>query len=232
MKTQDARRVLEAALVCAHEPLTARELRALFDGAVGLDTIRSLLDELARDCAGRGIELVSVASGWRYQSRAEMRPFLERLHPEKPPKYSRATMETLAIIAHRQPVTRGDIEDIRGVAVSAQIVKQLEERGWIDVIGYREAPGRPALFATTRRFLDDLGLKSLQDLPEPEQVLGTGEGRDTLASGLSSQPSLLDEVEDEEAAVAAKTVPPGAAETTEALETSGSGTAGSGPSVA
>ncbi len=232
MKTQDARRVLEAALVCAHEPLTARELRALFDGAVGLDTIRTLLDELARDCAGRGIELVSVASGWRYQSRAEMRPFLDRLHPERPPKYSRATMETLAIIAHRQPVTRGDIEDIRGVAVSAQIVKQLEERGWIDVIGYREAPGRPALFATTRRFLDDLGLKSLQDLPEPEQILGNGEGRDALASNLSSQPSLLEEVEDEEAAVAAKTVPPGAPEPTEALETSGSGTAGSGPSVA
>ncbi len=129
------------------------------------DSIRLLLDELGQDWQGRGVELVCVASGWRFQSRPEMRTYLDRLHPEKPPRYSRATMETLAIIAYRQPVTRGDIEDIRGVTVSTQIVKQLEERGWIEAIGYREAPGRPALYATTRGFLDDLGLASLAQLP-------------------------------------------------------------------
>ena len=142
-------------------PLPLRELQALFDDQLGADTLRSLLDELAHDWAGRGVELVALASGWRFQSRPEMRDFLDRLHPEKPPRYSRAAMETLAIVAYRQPVTRGDIEDIRGVTVSSQIVKQLEDRGWIEAIGYREAPGRPALYATTRQFLDDLGLASL-----------------------------------------------------------------------
>lgn len=171
MNTRDARRVLETALICAREPLPVRELRSLFDGALGADTVRMLLDELARECEGRGVELVCVSSGWRYQSRPEMHPYLERLHPEKPPRYSRATMETLAIVAYRQPVTRGDIEDIRGVTVSTHIIRQLEERGWIDVIGHREGPGRPALYATTRQFLDDLGLKSLEDLPELEAIL-------------------------------------------------------------
>ena len=128
-------------------------------------TLRMLLDELARDWQGRGVELVALASGWRFQSRPELREYLDRLHPEKPPRYSRAAMETLAIIAYRQPVTRGDIEDVRGVTVSSQIIKQLEERGWIDAIGYREAPGRPALYATTPQFLDDLGLASLGQLP-------------------------------------------------------------------
>ena len=165
MNTSDAKRVLETALICAQQPLALRDLQSLFDDQVGLDTLRNLLDELCRDWDGRGVELVAVASGWRFQSRPEMRDYLDRLHPERPPKYSRATMETLAILAYRQPVTRGDIEDIRGVTVSGQIVKQLEERGWIEAIGYRESPGRPALYATTRQFLDDLGLASLDQLP-------------------------------------------------------------------
>ena len=165
MNTQDAKRVLEAALICAHQPLPLREMRTLFADELGADTLRVLLDELARDWAGRGVELVALASGWRFQSRPELREYLDRLNPEKPPHYSRAAMETLAIIAYRQPVTRGDIEDIRGVTVSSQIVKQLEERGWIDAIGYRETPGRPALYATTPQFLDDLGLAHLEQLP-------------------------------------------------------------------
>jgi segregation and condensation protein B len=165
MNTAEAKRVLEAALLCAQQPLPMRELRALFDDRVGADTIATLLDELTRDCDGRGVELVSLAGGWRYQTRAELRVQLDRLHPEKPAKYSRAVMETLAIIAYRQPVTRGDIEDIRGVTVGSQIVKQLEDRGWIEAIGHREGPGRPALYGTTRQFLDDLGLERLDQLP-------------------------------------------------------------------
>jgi len=168
MNTQDAKRVLETALLCAREPLSVRELRALFADELGADSIRLLLDELLREWRGRGVELVCVASGWRFQSRPELRPYLDRLHPEKPPKYSRAVMETLAIIAYRQPVTRGDIEDIRGVVVNSQIIKQLEERGWVEAIGYREAPGRPALLATTKQFLDDLGLANLSQLPPLE----------------------------------------------------------------
>lgn len=168
MNTQDAKRVLETALICAQQPLTLREMRSLFADAVGPDTLRAVLDELTRDWDGRGVELVAVSSGWRFQSRPELREYLDRLHPEKPQRYSRAVMETLAIIAYRQPVTRGDIEDIRGVVVSTQIVKQLEDRGWIDAIGYREVPGRPALYATTRQFLDDLGLASLEQLPTLE----------------------------------------------------------------
>jgi segregation and condensation protein B len=165
MNTQDAKRVLETALICAHQPIPVRELCTLFADEVGPDALRTLLDELVHDWTGRGVELVALASGWRLQSRPEMRPYLDRLNPEKPPRYSRAAMETLAIIAYRQPVTRGDIEDIRGVTVSSQIVKQLEERGWIDAIGYRESPGRPALYATTPQFLDDLGLSHLDQLP-------------------------------------------------------------------
>jgi len=165
MNTQDAKRVLETALICANQPLPLRALRSLFDDQVGPDTLRAMLDELVRDWQGRGVELVSIASGWRFQSRPELREFLDRLHPEKPPKYSRAVLETLAIITYRQPVTRGDIEDIRGVAVGSQIIKQLEDRGWIEAIGHRDAPGRPSLFATTRQFLDDLGLHALDQLP-------------------------------------------------------------------
>lgn len=165
MNTQDAKRVLETALICASQPLTLRELRSLFADELGADSVRSLLDELSRDWEGKGVELVALASGWRFQSRPELREYLDRLHPEKPPRYSRAVLETLAIIAYRQPVTRGDIEDIRGVVVASQIVKQLEDRGWIESIGHRETPGRPALYATTKSFLDDLGLASLEQLP-------------------------------------------------------------------
>jgi segregation and condensation protein B len=191
MNTAEAKRVLETALICATAPMTLTEMRALFDGQVGPDTLRHLLDELARDWEDRGVELVALASGWRFQSRPEMREYLDRLHPEKPPKYSRAAMETLAIVAYRQPVTRGDIEDIRGVTVSSQIIKQLEDRGWIDAIGYREAPGRPALYATTRQFLDDLGLASLDQLPPLEAGSGLSDATGALAA--LDQPALLDE---------------------------------------
>ncbi|QCB45249.1 SMC-Scp complex subunit ScpB [Hydrogenophaga sp. PAMC20947] len=165
MNTTDARRVLETALICASQPLTVRELGVLFDMELSADTIKSMLADLQMEWAGRGVELVQVASGWRFQSRPEMRTFLDRLHPEKPPKYTRAVMETLAIIAYRQPATRGDMEDIRGVTINSLIIKQLEDRGWVEVIGHRETVGRPALFATTRQFLDDLGLSSLDQLP-------------------------------------------------------------------
>jgi segregation and condensation protein B len=190
MNTQDAKRVLETALICAQQPLPLRDMRTLFQDELGPDSLRALLDELTRDWEGRGVELVALSTGWRFQSRPEMRDYLDRLNPEKPPKYSRAVMETLAIIAYRQPVTRGDIEDIRGVMVSSQIVKQLEDRGWIEAIGYREAPGRPALFATTRQFLDDLGIASLEQLPTMEG----GTGLAALAEALpdDDQPSLLD----------------------------------------
>ncbi|WP_140625838.1 SMC-Scp complex subunit ScpB [Methylibium rhizosphaerae] len=189
MNTEDAKRVLETALICAQQPMPLRDMRTLFDDQINPDTLRSLLDELVRDWEGRGVELVALATGWRFQSRPEMREYLDRLHPEKPPKYSRATMETLAIIAYRQPVTRGDIEDIRGVTVSSQIIKQLEDRGWIDAIGYREAPGRPALYATTRQFLDDLGLASLEQLPALD---GMAPAAAALQEALPEQASLLD----------------------------------------
>jgi segregation and condensation protein B len=155
-------------LICAPQPVSIRELRTLFDDALGSDTVKTLLLELQQDWALRGVELVQVATGWRFQSRPEMREYLDRLHPEKPPRYTRAALETLAIIAYRQPVTRGDIEDIRGVTVNSLIIKQLEDRGWVEVIGHRETVGRPALFATTRQFLDDLGLQSLDQLPTLE----------------------------------------------------------------
>jgi segregation and condensation protein B len=166
----EVKAVLETALLAASAPLSIPELRRLFDDDVGADTVRRLLDELREAWAGRGVELVNLASGWRFQTRPEYQRYLERVSPEKPPKYSRAVMETLAIIAYRQPVTRGDIEDIRGVAVSPNVIKSLEARGWIDVVGHRDAPGRPALYATTRAFLDDLGLRSLQELPPLEEI--------------------------------------------------------------
>jgi segregation and condensation protein B len=165
MNTSDARRVLETALICATQPLALRELGVLFDGELSPDTIKQLLADLALEWTPRGVELVQVASGWRFQSRPALRLYLDRLHPEKPPRYTRATLETLAIIAYRQPVTRGDMEDIRGVTINSLLLKQLEERGWVEVIGHRETVGRPALFATTRQFLDDLGLASLDRLP-------------------------------------------------------------------
>ncbi|MCE2676528.1 MAG: SMC-Scp complex subunit ScpB [Burkholderiaceae bacterium] len=175
MNTLDAKRVLETALLCASQPLQVRELRQLFHDELGADTLKTLLESLQQDWQQRGIELVQVASGWRMQSRPEMRDFLDRLHPEKPPKYSRAAMETLAIIAYRQPVTRGDMEDIRGVTVNSLVIKQLEDRGWVEVIGHRETVGRPMLYATTRQFLDDLGIASLDQLPALE-TQGTTEG--------------------------------------------------------
>jgi segregation and condensation protein B len=189
MNTPEAKRVLETALICAQHPMPLSALRALFDDQVGPDTLKSLLGELAQDWQGRGVELVALAGGWRFQSRPEMRPYLDRLNPEKPPRYSRAVLETLAIVAYRQPVTRGDIEDIRGVAVGTPIVKQLEDRGWIEAIGHREAPGRPALYATTRQFLDDLGLASLDQLPALE---GAGDGPDRLGQALGEQPALIE----------------------------------------
>ncbi|MDR8729118.1 SMC-Scp complex subunit ScpB [Burkholderia pseudomultivorans] len=169
MNTQEAKIVLETALICAQEPLKLGDLRKLFADGVSADTVRTLLEDLKQDWSGRGVELVALASGWRFQSKPAMRHFLDRLHPEKPPKYSRAVLETLAIIAYRQPVTRGDIEEIRGVTVNTQVVKQLEDRNWIEVIGHRDVPGRPALYATTKQFLDDLGLKALDDLPALEE---------------------------------------------------------------
>jgi segregation and condensation protein B len=168
MNTSDAKRVLETALICTQQPIAARELSALFQDQLGMDTIKNLLSDLQLDWAQRGAELVQVATGWRFQSRPEMRAYLDRLHPEKPPKYSRAAMETLAIIAYRQPATRGDMEDIRGVTINSMVIKQLEDRGWVEVIGHRESVGRPALYATTRQFLDDLGLSSLDQLPALE----------------------------------------------------------------
>jgi segregation and condensation protein B len=169
----EAKRILEAALLASPEPLSLTELRRLFDDQIGGDTLKNLLAELREDWSGRAVELASLASGWRFQTRPEFQPFAEKLQPDKSPRYSRAVMETLAIIAYRQPVTRGDIEDIRGVVVSTQIVQTLESRGWIDVVGHRETPGRPALYATTRAFLDDLGLRSLQELPPLEEIAKT-----------------------------------------------------------
>src|SRR5574343_1490135 len=197
MNTVDAKRVLETALICAPQPVPPRELRVLFNDALGSDTLKILLQDLQRDWSQRGVELVQVATGWRFQSRPEMREYLDRLHPEKPPRYSRATLETLAIIAYRQPVTRGDIEDIRGVVVASLIIKQLEDRGWIEAIGYREAPGRPALYATTRQFLDDLGLASLDQLPSLDGAPGAAlaEMLPEQVPLIEAQASLLDELE-------------------------------------
>ena len=196
MNTAQAKRVLETALLCSNQPVTVREMRVLFEDALGADTLKVLLEELQLDWAERGLELVSVATGWRFQSRPELRMYLDRLNPEKPPKYTRAVMETLAIIAYRQPVTRGDMEDIRGVTINTQILKQLEDRGWVEVIGHRESVGRPGLYATTRQFLDDLGLSSLDQLPLLSSVEGQAAALATLnpTDDDSTQTSLsLDE---------------------------------------
>jgi len=172
-RPSEAKRILEAALLASQEPLGVIELKRLFEGEVNAETLRHLLGEIAEEWKGRAVELVSLASGWRFQTRPELQPYLDRLFPDKAPRYSRAVMETLAIIAYRQPVTRGDIEDVRGVSVSGQIIQALENRGWIDVVGQRETPGRPALYATTRQFLDDLGLRSLEELPPLEEIAKT-----------------------------------------------------------
>lgn len=166
----EIKRILETALLVSEEALSLHALKKLFDFELSSDVLRKLLDELRQEWTGRGVELVNVASGWRFQAKAAYQKYLTRLNPEKPPRYSRAVMETLAIIAYKQPVTRGDIEEIRGVTVSSQVLKTLEGRGWIDAIGHRDVPGRPALFATTRQLLDDLGLRSLEELPPLEQA--------------------------------------------------------------
>jgi len=169
----EAKRVIEGALLASQDPLSLGDLKKLFDDEIGPDTLRRLLDDIRDEWGAKAVELVNTASGWRFQTRPEMQPFVERLQPEKPPRYSRAVLETLAIVAYRQPVTRGDIEDVRGVSVSPQIIQTLEARGWIDVIGHRETPGRPALYATTKTFLDDLGLRSLSELPPLEEIAQT-----------------------------------------------------------
>ena len=169
----EIKRIMEAALLSSQEPLSLVDLKRLFDDEIGPDVLRRLLDELREDWSARAVELANTASGWRFQTRPEFQPFVERLNPDKRPRYSRAVMETLAIIAYRQPVTRGDVEDIRGVNVSAQIIQTLESRGWIDIVGHRDTPGRPELFATTRAFLDDLGLRSLEELPALEEIAKT-----------------------------------------------------------
>lgn len=162
---EDCKRVIEAALLAASAPLAVSQLRRLFEPDPGSELVRRLLDELRTDWSDRGVELVQLASGWRFQTRAEYQVYLDRLKDERSPRYSRAVLETLAIIAYRQPVTRGDIEEVRGVAVSPSVIKTLESRGWIDVVGHRDTPGRPALFATTKRFLDEMGLRTLTELP-------------------------------------------------------------------
>ena len=187
-KPEDYKRVLETVLLVAAEPVQLGDLKKLFEEQFDDDTWRTLLDDLRRDWADRGVELVQLAGGWRFQTRPEYQEFIERLKNEKPPRYSRAVMETLAIIAYRQPVTRGDIEDIRGVAVSPNILKVLEGRGWIDAVGHRDAPGRPALYATTRKFLDDLGLRSLSELPplsEIEKVMNLAQDNPATLSPLN-----------------------------------------------
>ena len=184
MNTTDAKRVLETALICAQQPLPLREIGVLFNGVLTADSIKLMLEELQNDWSGRGAELVHVATGWRFQSRPHMREYLDRLHPEKPPRYSRATLETLAIIVYRQPVTRGDMEDIRGVTINSLILKQLEDRGWVDVIGHRETVGRPALYATTKQFLDDLGVDSLDKLPAMDNTAGQMAMLDQIEFGI------------------------------------------------
>ena len=181
MDVAHVKRVLEAALLSSAEPLTVQQLKRLFAGEVDADNIRKVLDELKDEWSGRSIELTAVASGWRFRVKPDYQKFLDRISSEKPPRYSRAVLETLAIIAYRQPVTRGDIEEIRGVAVSPPTLKALEERGWIEAIGHRETPGRPAIFATTKRFLDDLNLRSLEELPPLEE----------LQSSLAAAPAAL-----------------------------------------
>lgn len=201
------KRVLETALLTSPEPLTLADLRKLFDEDLAAETLRKVLEDLRADWDGRGVELVTVASGWRFRARPETQRFLDRLDPQKPPKYSRAVLETLAIIAYRQPVTRGDIEDIRGVTVSSNILKSLEARGWIDVVGHREVPGRPQIYATTKAFLDDLNLRSLEELPAlddlgalvesgPASAPAVGAAEDTLPAQASETAApVVDEEE-------------------------------------
>ena len=187
--------LLETALLTSPEPLPYAELKKLFDEDISTDTLRRVLEELRHDWQGRGVELTHVASGWRFRARPEFQKFIDRLNPQKPPRYSRAVLETLAIIAYRQPCTRGDIEDIRGVVVSPNIIRALEVRGWIDVVGQKDVPGRPELFATTRMFLDDLNLASLQELPPLDDLaslVDTASAPQTLPP-VAEEPEPVDE---------------------------------------
>ena len=229
MNTIEAKKVLETALLCAHEPLSINDLKKLYvsgedaESEITSDIIRQMLEELREDWIDKGVEVVSLSTGWRFQSRAEMKVYLDRLNPEKPPKYTRATLETLAIIAYRQPVTRGDIEEIRGVTVSSQTVRLLEDRGWIEAIGHRDVPGRPALFATTKRFLDDLGLTSLDQLPPlrsvtKEGVVDPGALLELQALEAEMQASLIAEGDAVESAAAEPGAGEQAVENTESVE--------------
>jgi len=207
MNTAQAKRVLETALLCASQPISVRDLRVVFGDALGADSVKQILEELQLEWANRGLELVHVATGWRFQSRPELREFLDRLHPEKPPKYTRAVLETLAIIAYRQPVTRGDMEDIRGVTINTQILKQLEDRGWVEMIGHREMVGRPGLYATTKQFLDDLSLVSLDQLPLLKSLDDQAALLSSVIEDENVQPSLsLDEVLSSELDLSAREV--------------------------
>jgi segregation and condensation protein B len=212
MNMIEAKKVLETALLCTQEPLSVNDLKRLYvsDDETGsvmtADAIQQLVEELREDWADKGVEIVSLSTGWRFQSRAEMKVYLDRLSPEKPPKYTRTTLETLAIIAYRQPVTRGDIEEIRGVTVSSQTVRLLEERNWIEAVGHRDVLGRPVLFATTKRFLDDLGLTSLDQLPplkmvSREEVIDPGVLLDLKALEKETQAGLIVEGDDDAVAV-------------------------------
>lgn len=228
MNIAEAKKVLETALLCTHEPLSINDLKKLYvdpeseeSSDINAETIRQMLDELRTEWADKGVEVVSLSTGWRFQSRKEMKVYLERLNPEKPPKYTRATLETLAIIAYRQPVTRGDIEEIRGVAVNTQTIRMLEDRGWIESIGHRDVPGRPALFATTRKFLDDLGLSSLEELPPLQQVSGEAAAQGALLElqALEGGVAALAEAEQEEGEDAGAAEALDSAATVEATET-------------
>ena len=222
--------VLEAALLTADAPVTIAGMRKLFDEEVGADTIRRLLDEIRDEWKPRAVELVNLASGWRFQTRPAFQRYLDRLNPEKPPRYSRAVMETLAIIVYRQPVTRGDIEDIRGVTVSSEVIKKLEDRGWIDVVGHRDVPGRPALYATTKIFLDDLGLRTLQELPALDEIIQTLEIETHQTPQAESAPvaGQAENPVDDNNAAADSSEPSGDGE----AEQSGSAPSGSGANAA
>lgn len=197
------KRVIETALLCAQEPLSVADLTRLFVEDVSTTEIKEVLEIIQAEWQDKGMELVHIATGWRFQSRLSMREYLDRLTPEKPPKYSRAVMETLAIIAYRQPVTRGEIEEIRGVAVSSNIMKQLEDRGWVEVIGHKETIGRPGLYATTKQFLDDLSLSNLQSLPMLEDVAPAAEavGQAVIDFNVDSATETITEIVTEETTI-------------------------------
>jgi segregation and condensation protein B len=188
LNPEEVKQILETALLTSQEPLSLSELRKLFEDELGSGVLGRLLEEMRKDWEGKGVELVNIAGGWRFQARARMQKFLDRLNPQKPPRYSRAVLETLAIISYRQPVTRGDIEEIRGVAVSSSIIRTLESRGWISTVGHREVPGRPALYGTTREFLSDLNLRCLEELPPLEDLGSLVEQQGNIGLSSPSEP--------------------------------------------